>query len=192
MHHIYTFIIKDKKYNGYKKIASFLFLINAIVLAAFGFQSISVSNKFLLFFVSFITIAYAFYNWYYKQKKERSFIIIYLLIAIAWIIGTAYWYFGLILVVLLLLQLRMEKDLTITISSNDLIIDGFLEKGHHWKEFNNVVLKDGLLTLDFINNKVFQVEPEWNKTQIIEAYPEFEKEFNEFCRQQLFIDHRPI
>src|SRR5436190_19260845 len=188
MHHIYTFIIKDKKYNGYKKIASFLYLINAIVLAAFGFQSISVSNKLLLFFVSFITIAYAFYNWYYKQKKERSFIIIYLLIAIAWIIGTAYWYFGLIIVVLLLLQLRMEKDLTITISSNDLIIDGFLKKDHQWKEFNNVVIKDGLLTLDFINNKVFQVEPEWDKTQIKKTYPEFEKEFNEFCRQQLFID----
>ena len=86
----------------------------------------------------------------------------------------------------------MEKDLTITISSNDLIIDGFLKKDHQWKEFNNVVIKDGLLTLDFINNKVFQVEPEWDKTQIKKTYPEFEKEFNEFCRQQLFIDHRPI
>src|SRR6266496_1607620 len=118
MHHSYTFIIKDKKYNGYKKLASFLFAINAILFAALGFQSIFVFDKLILFMSSFIVIAYAIYNWYPIKKRGRSFIIIYLLISVTWIAGTGYWYFGLLILILLLLRLQMEKDLSVIISSN--------------------------------------------------------------------------
>jgi hypothetical protein len=48
-----------------------------------------------------------------------------------------------------------------------------------WDEVNNVILKDGLLTIDFKNNKLFQ-HIILNSEEDIS-----EKEFNEFCRQQL-------
>ena len=43
----------------------------------------------------------------------------------------------------------------------------------------NVVLKDGILTLDFKSNKIFQSELKENET------PVDEQKFNQFCTEQL-------
>ncbi|MGC4034655.1 MAG: hypothetical protein QM764_01750 [Chitinophagaceae bacterium] len=44
---------------------------------------------------------------------------------------------------------------------------------------SNAILKDGILTIDFKNNKIIQAE-------IDEEYAVVnEKEFNEFCKRQL-------
>ena len=45
---------------------------------------------------------------------------------------------------------------------------------HEWEQFNNIILKDNLLTLDFKNNKVLQLEVDQKVT--ID-----EKTFNDFC-----------
>ena len=194
MRQSYKLIVKDKKYEGYKKLASFLFLINAIVFIALALGSTSISNKLILFTSSFILIAYSVYNWSYKKKKERSYIIVYILIAAIWISDTSFWYFSILLLLLLVLQFRMESDFTISLSDQNIIVNGFIKKSYLWPDFNNIVLKDDLLTLDFTNNRVLQVEPDWNMaiaTGEIEAwevrgdYPETEKEFNDFCQQQL-------
>jgi hypothetical protein len=49
---------------------------------------------------------------------------------------------------------------------------------HSWSEINNLVLKDGLLTVDFKNNKLFQQLTDEN-------YPVDENEFNNYCRDRL-------
>lgn len=52
----------------------------------------------------------------------------------------------------------------------------FSGKIYEWPSFNQVILKDGLLSLDFKNNKVLQVE-------LNDAADE--NEFNKFCAQQI-------
>lgn len=52
----------------------------------------------------------------------------------------------------------------------------FVNKIYQWDNFNNVVLKDNLLTLDFKNNRVLQLE-------IQDGNPD-EKEFNSFCTKK--------
>jgi hypothetical protein len=48
-----------------------------------------------------------------------------------------------------------------------------------WQELNNVVLKDGLLTVDLKNNRIIQ-------TEILNSQGDpSEAEFNEFCRQRM-------
>jgi hypothetical protein len=49
----------------------------------------------------------------------------------------------------------------------------------HWNEINNAVIKDGFLTIDQKNNKLFQKEIEGDVSADIET------EFNEFCRHQI-------
>lgn len=46
-----------------------------------------------------------------------------------------------------------------------------------WDEVNNALIKDGLITIDLRNNKLYQNE--------IEGYvtAEVEKEFNDFCKR---------
>jgi hypothetical protein len=47
-----------------------------------------------------------------------------------------------------------------------------------WNELQNIILKDGILTIDFRNNKLIQQD-------LDEDNAVNEKEFNEFCQQQL-------
>ena len=194
MQNTYKLFIKDKKYASYKKLPSFLFLINAINFIAFAIQSTSISNKLILFTSAFIVLAYSLYNWTYKKKKEKSYIVVYLLMATIWITDTPFWYFSIILLLLLLLQFRMESDFTISLSAQNIVVNGFFKKDYLWSDFNNIVLKDDLLTLDFNNNQILQVEPDWNSSinaggmeswEVGEGYPQTEEEFNDFCRQQL-------
>lgn len=52
----------------------------------------------------------------------------------------------------------------------------FSNKLYEWVSFNDVILKDGLLTLDFKNNKVLQLELSDNAD---------EGSFNKFCSQKI-------
>lgn len=55
----------------------------------------------------------------------------------------------------------------------------FPSKTYQWFEIDNVLIRDNLFTLDLRNNKIIQ------KTLDEAITPELEKEFNEYCRQQL-------
>jgi hypothetical protein len=190
----YKLIITDKKYERYKKMASFIFGVNAIVFIILALQSLSISNQLILCTSSIILIGYSIYNWAYKKKKENSYILVYLLMAVIWVSDTPYWYFSILILLLLALQYRMESNFSIYLTARHITIDGFTKKNYGWQDFNNIVLKDGLLTLDFRSNKIMQVEPDWNKYNNTpgteprdtgKGYPETEQEFNDFCRQYL-------
>jgi hypothetical protein len=180
----FKFIIKDSRYDSYKKIAASLLLLNALIFIIVS-RSLVSSTRYLLYTAVFVLIAYAYYFWKYKKKKENSFLGIYLLAALAWVISTPSWYFALLYAILSIIQLRIENDMAIVVSEQQIEIQSFFPSEHQWAELSNVVVQGGLLTLDFKNNKILQVEPEWSMTVNGKEYPAFEKEFNDFCRQQL-------
>lgn len=197
----YKFNIRDKKFAGYKKIASLLFIINAIAFTALGFTGISISKKLILFTAAAILFVYALYHWKYKKKKDKSYITIYLLVAVIWIAETPYYYFSILFFILLFFQFRMENNALISFSTSEIKIKRFFLSEYKWTAFNNIILKDGLLTLDFTNNKIMQVEPDWTEPYLFanqqggeldayedvagEDYPKLEGEFNDFCNKQL-------
>jgi hypothetical protein len=74
---------------------------------------------------------------------------------------------------------RIEHGELIVVSESNVILPGLT--GHRiveWGQLTNVIKRDDLLTLDFKNNKLMQV-------QIINSNDVPENEFNQFCRQQL-------
>lgn len=81
--------------------------------------------------------------------------------------------FGLILKVLSLNAMITVNDSGITIKK--------LNQPHHysWEVFSNVIARDGILTLDFNNNKILQI--------LIKEFNSAEKEFdfNEYCKRKL-------
>jgi hypothetical protein len=190
----YTLVIVDGNYDGYKKLASFLFVINAVIFFIMALGTNSVSAKLILFMSASLIGVYAFYNWKYKKRKENSFILIYILISAVWITDTSYWYFGIFFLILLYLQLKMEKYFTLHIDHTAVTVNGFLKRTYEWASLNNVMLKDDLLTIDLKSNKIMQVTPDWPQTfaltttavwSDVEDYRATEREFNEFCREQL-------
>lgn len=56
----------------------------------------------------------------------------------------------------------------------------FYTKTHEWDSFNNIILKDRLLTLDFKNNKVLQLE-------LHDSVHADEQAFNNFCARKIGI-----
>ena len=80
---------------------------------------------------------------------------------------------------------QARQPLEIGISDDHIVINTFFRKKYRWSELSNVILKDNLLTLDFKNNKILQREIEPHISNVNE------KEFNEFCAEQLQKSNQP-
>lgn len=66
------------------------------------------------------------------------------------------------------------------IFTNDgIVYPSFPKKTFLWKDVSNVVLKDGILTIDLKNNKLIQSAISKESADINE------REFNLFCKEQL-------
>ena len=79
----------------------------------------------------------------------------------------------------MILHIAALQKPIVSISESQVIYPSFPRKKIDWQELSNLMLKDGLLTIDFKNNKIIQ-------QQIADISSTIdEKEFNDFCRQQL-------
>jgi hypothetical protein len=67
----------------------------------------------------------------------------------------------------------------IRFNTNNIRYTSFPVRSIDWDQLNNAILKDGILTIDFKNNRVLQAEIEDRMNDVNEV------EFNDFCRQQL-------
>ena len=84
-----------------------------------------------------------------------------------------------VLVLFMIYLRRRENGELIIVSVSNVILPGLTgQRIVEWNELTNVVKRDDLLTLDFKNNRLMQV-------QILNADDVSEKEFNQFCLQQL-------
>jgi hypothetical protein len=87
---------------------------------------------------------------------------------------------SLIFALLVFISLRST---IVTVDENQVIWPSFPKKLFSWAELSNVILKDGLLTIDLKDNKLIQQPLE------MEASID-EKDFNEFCQRQLHQNHK--
>ena len=74
---------------------------------------------------------------------------------------------------------QAKRPLEIGFSDDSIVINTLIRRRYTWSDFNNIVLKDDLLTLDFKNNRLLQRET------LDEDGDADEDEFNDYCRQQL-------
>ena len=84
--------------------------------------------------------------------------------------------FAALLIVYTLAVKKLYIPPSITFNSEGIIINKMLSKPvHYWNEFNNIILKDDMLTLDFKNNKLLQLN-------IVQSDKKIDEEgFNNFC-----------
>jgi len=74
---------------------------------------------------------------------------------------------------------KKENGERIIISESNIALPGFSgDRIIEWNQLSNVVKKYDVLTVDFVNNKLLQV-------QIVNTDDINEEEFNQFCQQQL-------
>lgn len=120
----------------------------------------------LLLFQSFLVISGAIYFW----SKGAS------LVAVSHAILA-----GAIVLFWIYLKKREDGE-KIVVSERNIILPGLsADRLIEWNQLSNVIKKHDLLTIDFKNNKLLQV-------QVINADHIDEDEFNEFCQQQLAVE----
>ncbi|HAK12389.1 MAG TPA: hypothetical protein DCO78_10825 [Chitinophagaceae bacterium] len=66
-------------------------------------------------------------------------------------------------------------------NTDQVVFNTLPKKVYNWNEFSNVLIRDGVITIDFKNNRLFQ------KDLQEPVYASLEKEFNTYCQEQLRI-----
>jgi hypothetical protein len=120
------------------------------------------------------------YRSVYKGKKvyySRALLIA----ALVWMKMPYYQWLSFVFIILALLEYQAKYAVEIGFSDNEIKFNTLLKKKYRWTDFTNIILKDGMLTLDFANNKILQREIEDDDDEDDAD----EREFNEYCRNQL-------
>ena len=145
-------------------------------------NEIIIAKNIILLFGVLITAVYTFFTvmeWISKKALpdfwHRS---IFGFCALVWL-KEGFWWLSIMLLVFIVLDIAAHKKLVVHVTEKTIVVPYVVQKEVNWNELNNVILKDGLLTIDFKNNRLFQ-HIILNSDEDIN-----EKEFNEFCKQQL-------
>jgi hypothetical protein len=108
---------------------------------------------------------------YLKEKTAG------LLISLSWLFVQPQWMAPLTLGLTLLFAVATSAS-RVWVGDNILLTTGPFKRTYQWNQLQQVIIKDGLLTLDFKNNRLWQ-QPIDSTTSTAE------KAFNVFCQTQL-------
>jgi hypothetical protein len=100
--------------------------------------------------------------------------------ALFWIGMPYFQWMMLVFILFAVLESQAKYPLEIGFNPDRIVLNTLFKKNISWNSLGAVVLKDGMLTLDFKNNKLLQ------KEVLDSEEPEAdEAEFNTYCREQL-------
>jgi hypothetical protein len=112
-----------------------------------------------------------------KDHQQYLYALAYAAIVIAWLKWGIYW-MAILVVIAYILYIISRRPMLVSFTKDHITYPSVPARQIEWKEISQVILKDGLLTIDFRNNKVIQ--------QMVQNDSELqEKEFNDFCRTNL-------
>jgi hypothetical protein len=103
------------------------------------------------------------------------------LAAAGWLLLTHVPWVGAFFFILTFLEYQTKRPLEIGFDHDRVVINTLVKQRFDWTAFNNVILKDGLLTLDFKSNRLIQKEVADDD----DDDDADEEEFNLYCRGRL-------
>lgn len=170
----FEFNISNTRVKQIRLFENLILFLNAFSFILFGVKSNSketIISGLIILFIAFIAMLVR------KEKNAINWIIA--AIAFAFWLSTDYWFIGAIFLVLSYAGSINSRQKKIIVEPNQIRLIYPFTKTFTWSSLQNIVLKDGLLTLDFKNNKLLQ-------TPIINQLNEAEtKQFNDFCQERL-------
>lgn len=117
-----------------------------------------------------------------RKGRKVWYLTTLLLIAFSLIAISPFHWAGLLFLAMALLEKPASKPVEIGFSDEHVRFNGLTNKDHEWSEFQGIVLKDGILTLDFRNNKLLQLETDDEED---DDYDAEEEEFNAWVSARL-------
>lgn len=178
---VYDFVIELKRpsYRLINGVSQLMYLLSIVVFCLILFQKEAVRP-----IVLYITIIGIILWWIYcliaEKKNHQPYYRMGLLMAAAgwFFISNGRW-ITLIYVIAAILEKQAKFPQEIAFADDEIVFNSFPKQHYAWSDMKNVILKDGIITVDFKNNKLLQKEIQSGSTA------QDEKEFNEFCRIKL-------
>lgn len=174
--------LKNEKKQQYERIALFIIIANIAAFIFFAFISNSKAARISFGIGAFAVLACLLIDQFLtriKNNGDTPYRLLALFVASMVWINSAFWWIGVALFIPELFYMFSKRPLIVIAGKDKIIYPSFPVKNLLWSSLSNVVLKDGLLTIDLKNNKLIQQEVDESKTTVNE------KEFNDFCREQL-------
>lgn len=178
----YVVIIKQKYRSLISLIGMLAGLIFLLTLAIRIFEQESSRIIHIILLVVSIGLFAQQYNRYQKRKKN-SFRYLFLLAGITMMVIPPFQPLCFLYFILAILEKPATTAEEIGFSDELIVFSGFFKRKIYWHELTNVILKDGILTIDFRNNNLIQKETDDVEEE--ETYDVSEEEFNEYCREIL-------
>ena len=173
----FELVIKNEKEKLYTLFSWIVIIINIVIFILI--DAYNNFNSLSMVIYAGIVIAAIIIPRYFKNRKEKTgFTASFFIIIIGWV-STKYWWVGFIVLLLFVLDIIVRRKLIVSVNEERIIYPSFPVKEIKWFELSNLILKDRLLSIDFKNNKLYQHEIINDENEIDE------KEFNEFCKEQL-------
>ena len=175
----FELVLKNEKAKSYRRISWLIIALNFISFVYLAIAEASDKPGYPFFAAALIAAIFLLGIIMKNRFPGGIHIAVYFIIVIvSWLILGFYWA-AFINLVLFFFQLITKRKLIVLFFEDDIIYPSFPKKRIKWQHLNNLVLKDGLLTIDNKNNRLIQQEIEDTIQKVNE------KEFNDFCREQL-------
>ncbi len=159
-----------------------LLLLTISALLFFREQYFSAHIKMAILFAGLAIAVMMAYNIYRQQQQQLvAYSIALFIAAIAWLAMPYLNWLFLPFALMGLFERQAKKPLEIGFADTGIAINSFIKRRYQWTDLTNIILKDGLLTLDFKNNRLLQKET----ISGIRELPE--NLFNDYCRKQLSL-----
>ena len=176
----YDYVVTLKRENAEKTDGVSLLLLIFSLLAMSFVQTRTGLNLFLCFAILVILTGILTNLQAFRKGKEMQFRSWLFVAGIFWLGMPYFQWLTFPFVLFALLEAQAKYPLEIGFHAGGIVINSLFKKKIAWESLQSVILKDGLLTLDFRNNKLFQ------KEVLDDDEPDAdEDEFNDYCRSKL-------
>jgi len=175
----YRFTLKDNNRKAYNMFVWFLFFLHIVAAAVFGLNADAKHVKLDLYILlGFYGIIYAVYFLFRGRKNamETLSLILALLYANFWLKHVGIGALIIFVAVFLFVTVVQGKKTTVFFSGQGVHLTRiFKTVMYPWQQMDNVILKDNVLTIDFISNRIIQAEIADGMETVDEM------KFNDFC-----------
>ncbi|HEX7845916.1 MAG TPA: hypothetical protein VF476_08970 [Chitinophagaceae bacterium] len=177
----FSLVLKNDKIRQYDLLAILIAIINSALLLYTAYYASSQQTRIISVVGGALVISFLAFHFFkpeYKQKKGYFLQLALFICLLTWVATVNFAGFLVNLSFFSLYNIS-RKPLIVNFYIEQITISSFPKKNIRWEELNNVILKDGLLTIDLKTNKIIQGEI------VNSSYDINEADFNDFCKTQL-------